>query len=108
MSKKNAFADKLRTQRKIWLDIQRRFTIQQCRDVMMITLHEHFGWGEKRCRRLQKAFREAMDDYILFALRDDMDDRNLNYTKGKMDEQLRRILKDETIRFEDRYPKEIT
>ena len=105
---KNAFADKLRNQRKIWMDIQRRFTIQQCEDVLLIVMHDSFGWGEKRCRRLQKAFREAMDDYILFAMRDDMDDRNLNYTKGKLDEQLRRILKDETIRFEDRYPKEIT
>ena len=104
---KNAFADKLRRERKIWMDIQRRFTIQQCEDVLLIVMHDSFGWGEKRCRRLQKAFREAMADYILMALEDDRDDRKLNYTKGKLDEQLRRIFRDPDIRWEDRYPKEI-
>ena len=104
---KNAFADKLRKERKIWMDIQRRFTIQQCRDVMMITLHEHFGWGARRLSALGKAFDKEMADYILMALEDDRDDRKLNYTKGKMDEQLRKIFRDPDIRWEDRYPKEI-
>lgn len=107
MGKQNAYADKLRQQRKIWLDIQRRFTIQQCIDVAQITLHDHFGWGAKRLKDFEEKFRKEMAEFILMALQDDRDDRGINYTKGKLDQKLRKIFKDEGIFFEDRYPKEI-
>lgn len=107
MSSKNAFAQKMRAERKIWLDIQRRFTIQQCIDVAEITLNETFGFGAKRCRRFEDAFREAMGEFILMALQDDAEDKGINFTKGKLDQKLRKIFRDEGIWFEDRYPKEI-
>lgn len=107
MSNKNAFAQKMRMERKIWLDIQRRFTIQQCIDVAEITLNEHFGWGKKRLTDFEEKFRAEMGEYILMALQDDQNDKGINYTKGKLDNRLRKIFRDEGIRFEGRYPKEI-
>ena len=107
MNQKAAYAEKLRRQRKLQMDVQRRFTIQQCRDVMMITMNEHFGWGAKRLTELGEMFDKEMAEFILMALEDDQDDRKLNYTKGKIDERLRKIFNDPTIRFENRYPKEV-
>ena len=107
MGQKNAFAAKMRMERKVWMDIQRRFTIQQCIDVAQITLNETFGFGAKRCRRFEKAFREQMNEFILMALHDDAEDKGINYTKGKLDRRLRKLFRDEGIVFEDRYPPEI-
>lgn len=107
MNQKAAYAQKLRQQRALQMDVQRRFTIQQCRDIMLITMHEHFGWGAKRLTELGEMFDKEMAEFILMALEDDQDDRKLNYTKGKIDAQLRKIFHDPTIRFEDRYPKEV-
>lgn len=107
MGQKNAFAQKMRMERKIWMDIQRRFTIQQCIDVAEITLNEHFGFGKKRLTAFEEKFRQEIAQFILLALKDDAEDKGINYTKGKLDRRLRKIFKDEGIFFENRYPKEI-
>lgn len=103
MSSKNAYAAKQIQSRKLMMDAQRLFTIQYCSDLMAIMLHREFGFGAERCNRALQAFGRLHDEFMLDALEDDQNDRNLNFTKGNLDNLLREIFKDKTQSFEQRY-----
>lgn len=106
-SAKNAYAIQQRQKMKRAMDVQRRFTIQQSADVAVIVLNECFGFGKKRCVEFLEMFQKEMNEFIMFALEDDQCDKELNYTKGKMDELLGKILGEFFVKFEERYPKEV-
>ncbi len=50
MAKQSGYLQKLAAQQAVRDEKTRRFTLQQCKDMMLITMHEDFGWGEDRRR----------------------------------------------------------
>ena len=51
MAKQSGYLQKLAAQQAVRDEKTRRFTLQQCKDMMLITMHEDFGWGEERLLR---------------------------------------------------------
>lgn len=47
MAKQSGYLQKLAAQQAVRDEKTRRFTLQQCKDMMLITMHEDFGWGEE-------------------------------------------------------------
>ena len=103
MGNKNAYALKQIENRKLWMDVQRIFTMQYCGDLMAIMLHREFGFGAERCNRALEEFSKLHDEFYIEAIMDDAVDRDLNFTKGNIDNLLREIFKEDVLPWEERY-----
>ena len=82
---------------------QRLFTIQQCKDIMLIAANDAFGFGAERARRLSDAFDKAFYDYAIQTLRDAKDDKEIAQTKYIIDKRLKEICGDYFVPWEGRY-----
>lgn len=60
MAKPSAFLQRLEAQRRHDMELQRLFTIQQCEDMMLITLGQDFGFGPKRAMEALDAIEPGM------------------------------------------------
>lgn len=114
MRKQSAFMAQLNAQVKRLCNLQRSFTIQQMEDMALITLE---SWLEEqapgieltpdRAADYRNAYRNTLLDYAEVAIEDDAktgnNDPQLNYTKGKIDQALQRILGPHFEPWEDRY-----
>lgn len=60
MAKPSAFLQRLEAQRRHDMELQRLFTIQQCEDMMLITLGQDFGFGPKRAMEALEAIETGM------------------------------------------------
>lgn len=78
------------------------FDIQQCMDMAMIALHEEFGFGPKYNARFEAAFRRVFVEYADICVDDAADDRELTYTKTKVDRALAAACGD-ILPFDERY-----
>ena len=107
MAKPSAFVVKMQAEAKREIRKQRLFTLQQCEDIMLIMLGREFQFGPIRGKKAREAYREVFREYCAEAIADDRDDPQLNYTKGCMDRELEKILGDEFVPWEARYPEEI-
>ena len=87
--------------------LQRLFTIQQCEDMALITLHEDFGFGESRAMEFLARFRETFTAYAELCIEDAKDDKDLAVTKANIDRKLERIMGDGFLSWEQRYPPEV-
>jgi len=105
--KPNAFLARVEAQQRINLDLQRRFTIQQSEDMALIALNRAFGFGQKRLVQFLNAYREVFLEWALGTMEDGKTDKNLEYTKGKLDRELQRILGDDFKPWEERYPEAV-
>ena len=63
MAKQSGYLQKLAAQQAVRDEKTRRFTLQQCKDMMLITMHEDFGWGEERLKKLLIFDREDFKTY---------------------------------------------
>lgn len=59
MAKQSGYLQKLAAQQAVRDEKTRRFTLQQCKDMMLITMHEDFGWGEERLKKLSDCYGRA-------------------------------------------------
>ena len=46
MAKQSGYLQKLAAQQAVRDEKTRRFTLQQCKDMMLIAMHEDFGWAK--------------------------------------------------------------
>lgn len=90
-------------QLEIDLYYSKGFTIQQCMDMAMITLHEEFGFGPLYIKRFEQHFRQVFKDFYSLCVADGADDEELVYTKAKVDEHLRAGYGESLIPFDERY-----
>ncbi len=114
VAKPSAFVRQMEAQAKRLCDLQRRFTIQQMEDMAIIAfgaLYEACHDGEEPSQALAILFRDQLRvtlmAYAEVALDDDAKDGNndprLNYTKGTIDNVLKRLLGEEFVPWEERY-----
>lgn len=111
MGKPNTYAQLLTAKREILrlnasIEIMKGFTIQQCIDMAQIALADAFGFGPERNQRFQEAFRDTFLEYAQLCVDDGRDDKDLVYTKEKVDRALRIACGEEILPFDERYAEE--
>ena len=104
MAKTNTFLARIEAPQRLNMELQRRFTIQQCEDMILIAANRAFGFGPKRLRRLRQAYNEVFLEWAVGALEDGKTDRDIEYTKGALDRQLKAITGEDFRPWEERYP----
>lgn len=103
MAKKNAFLAKMDAKKEQDLAFMRRFTLQQCKDMMLIAAHEAFGFGPDRAKILGDMFDKVFEEYAEMTIKDSKDDKDIWYTKEKVDAKLREVCGDNFSPWEERY-----
>ena len=107
MAKPSAFLQRMEAKHQKNMRLQRLFTIQQCEDMMLITLGQDFGFGPKRAMEALEAFRETFRSFAQLCVEDADGDQEIAYTKESIDRELRRIMGDGFRPWEERYPPEV-
>ncbi len=101
-NKVNPFLAKIEARHEAELSQQRIFIIQQCKDIMLIAAGS-LGFGPERAKRLSEAFDRAFTEYALTLVKNAKSDRDLWYTKAKMDEQLKLVCGEHFQPWDERY-----
>ena len=107
MAKPSAFLRQMQANQERNMRLQRLFTIQQCEDMAITTLGQDFGFGPKRAAEFRTKMREPIAAYAELCIDNAQEDSQMDYTKGCIDRELRRILGDAAQPWEERYPKEV-
>lgn len=106
MAKNNAFLAKVRRAQVNENFIRKLFTIQQCKDMMLIAASDALGCGAERLKKLSESFDEAYSHYMRGALEEDnggKGDRELTYTRESIDRKLKEICGKYFQPWEERY-----
>lgn len=107
MAKPSAFLQKIEARHKRNMNLQRAFTIQQCEDMALITLNEDFGFGPKRAQDFRKKFRQTMKAYAELCVDDANGDDELTYTKAVIDRELQKVMGEDFVPWDVRFPPEV-
>lgn len=81
----------------------RHIHTQMCMDAAMIAANEVFNMGPTRCKDFADAFSEALCSIAETTVEDAKSDKQLWYTKQKLDERIRQICGDHFLPWEERY-----
>ena len=103
MAKPNSFIMRMQAAQAIEMEKTRLFTIQQCKDMMLLAANAEFGFGPERLKRLSDAYDATFMEYATVTLDDAKSDKQLWYTKGKVDQELKRICGEHFVPWEERY-----
>ena len=103
MAKKNSFLAKMEAKQEQELAFMRRFTMQQCKDMMLIAAHEAFGFGPDRAKVLGDTFDKVFLEYAQMTIADSRDDKELWYTKEKVDTKLKEVCGENFSPWQERY-----
>lgn len=97
------YLQKLAAQQAVRDEKTRRFTLQQCKDMMLITMHEDFGWGEERPKKLSDCYDQTFMTYAEMCLADAKTDKQIWFTQGKVDERLKKACGKYFVPWDERY-----
>lgn len=103
MGKPNDFLSRIQRAHEHEMREQRRFVLQQCKDMMLIAANEAFGFGADRLKRLSDAYDEVFLEYARVVVDDAKSDKEIWYTKEKFDQRLREICGEHFIPWDERY-----
>lgn len=86
-------------------DIKRHrlFTMQWCADAAILAAHEVFQRKGEKLVEFHNAFVKYANEIAEMTLADAKDDKTIDYTKGKVDGQLKELLGDKFEPWEVRY-----
>lgn len=87
MAKPSAFLQRMEAKHQQNMRLQRLFTIQQCEDMMLITLGQDFGFGPKRAMEALEAFRETFRSFAQLCVEDADGGQEIAYTKESIDRE---------------------
>lgn len=76
---------------------------QMCLDAAMIAANEVFNMGPTRCEDFACAFTEALNEIAHMTVNDAKGDKDLWYTKAKVDDRLKKICGDKFAPWDERY-----
>lgn len=103
MPKPNAYLLKLKAEKAAELSYQRKFTTQWCADAAILAANEVFHRSGEKLVEFYNAFIAKAHEIAEMTLDDAKDDRELAYTKEKLDRQLEKLLGDAFVPWEERY-----
>lgn len=104
MAKKpNPMLAKIEARHQIEMMRARLFALQQAKDMMLIAANEEFGFGPDRAKRLSDAYDRTFVAYAELTIDDAKDDKDIWYTKAKIDERLKQICGEFFVPWDVRY-----
>lgn len=81
----------------------RRVHTQMCLDAAMIAANEVFNMGPTRAKAFADAFSSALREIATMTVQDGKSDKQLWFTKTKLDERLKQICGENFQPWEERY-----
>ena len=81
----------------------RRVHTQMCLDAAMIAANEVFNMGPTRAKTFADAFSSALKEIATMTVQDGKSDKQLWFTKAKLDERLKQICGENFQPREERY-----
>lgn len=104
MAKKNHMLAQIEAKYAAMFDRRLDILAQKLQDAAMIAAHDVLGLGPGRAQAFVKALKDSLDEIDRLTLEDAKDDKQLWYTKAKLDEQLLAIVGPENFApFDERY-----
>ncbi len=102
MAKRNSFLDRLARDREVDIAIARRQSRTYMLDMVTIALGR-MGFREARFRKFDEALSAACEDYGKLILEDSKSDKDIWYSKDKLDEELKRYVGGMFAPWDERY-----
>ena len=103
MKKPNNFLNKIAREREIALQTRTKFTLQMSLDAALIAAADTFGIGEKRAKQFMDQYAAVYNELATMILDDAKSDREIQYTKAKVDDRLKKICGKYFCPWEERY-----
>ena len=103
-NKQNPLLEKFEAQLEAKYRTQLQITIQMCSDAATIAANNVLGMGAGRAPKFQQDFIDTFNQIIHMTVVDDKDDPDMEWTKSKVDERIRKIVGDENfVPWDERY-----
>lgn len=103
MPKNNAFLSMVAKEVDRQVSASRMLTIQMCLDAATIAANEVFNMGPTRAPDFVQAFNEAISSIAEMTIEDGKTDKELWFTKNKLDERLKKICGENFVPWKERY-----
>lgn len=103
MPKPNAFLAKMEARYRRDMADQFVFALQMGMDAAALAANEVFGAGPKRCVAFCEAYNRIVNEIAAMTNEDADRDREIEYTKARIDRALQRILGDAFHPWDERY-----
>lgn len=104
MAKRGSFVDRLARERELDIALARKHSRTYMLDMVTLALGR-MGFREARFRKFDEALAAVCEDYGKLILYDAKDDKELWYSKDKIDEELKRYVGSLFVPFDERYKK---
>jgi hypothetical protein len=102
MAKRNSFLDRIAREQEAEINLARRQTRVYMLDMVTVALGR-MGFREARFKKFDEALTAACEDYGKMILDDVKNDKDLWYSKDKLDAELKRYVGDLFVPYDDRY-----
>lgn len=100
---KNDLLLRMQMRQRAELKGMQAFMLQLGGDLMLIAANEAFGFGRERAARLHQAWIEVWREFGDLILDDQKSDKDLEYSKAKIDGRLQEFLGDYFAPWDERY-----
>ena len=102
-AKKRVSAELVRDRKNRDHEAELRTVLRMTLDAALITAADIFGLGEKRAQEYSSRFAEVYNEIAQMIVVDAQSDREIVYTRAKVDERLKEILGSGFVPWEERY-----
>lgn len=102
MAKRNSFVDRLAREREADIAVNRRLARTYMLDMVTIALGR-MGFREARFKKFDEALTSACEDYGKLILDDSKVDKDIWYSKDKLDEELKCYVGGMFVPYGERY-----
>ena len=102
MAKKNSFINRLARERQADIAVNRRLARTYMLDMVTVALGR-MGFRESRFKKFDEALTAACEDYGKLILDDSKTDKEIWYSKDKLDEELKRYVGSMFVPYNERY-----
>lgn len=103
MAKQSGYLARMQAKKAADISFHRKFTMQWCADAAILAANEVFHRRGKALAEFHNAFIRYAHEIAEMTLEDAQADKSLEYTKYKVDEQLKELLGDDFLPWEERY-----
>ena len=104
MPKQSAYLKRLQLNKALAIERDRLFTIQYCADAAILAAHEVFNRKGEKLSEFGDAMARYANEISRLTLDDAKDDKDIEYTKAKVDAALKDILPEERFQpWDERY-----
>ena len=103
MGKQSGYLARMQAKKAADISFHRKFTMQWCADAAILAANEVFHRRGKILVEFHNAFIRYSHEIAQMTLEDAQADKSLEYTKYKIDEQLRELLGEDFQPWDERY-----